>query len=119
MSTLKKLMLIWAGILVLILIVAQLIVTDAKRVHRVLQACEAAVRAAQPERLMEHIASDYQYQGMDWTTLEKLARTIFRKNQFSSTVLYNEKIKVEGDVAEVRFTVIVQPASGSSLPGSI
>ena len=119
MATLKKLLLIWAGILVLILIVAQFIVTDSKRVHRVLQACESAVRDANPDGLMENIANDYQYEGMDWATLNKLARTIFRKNQFSSTVLYKKTIKVGGDTAEVRFSAAVYPASGSVLPGSM
>ncbi|MSR65609.1 MAG: hypothetical protein EXS18_07505 [Verrucomicrobiae bacterium] len=119
MTTLKKLLLIWAGILVLILVVAQFIITDSKRVHRVLKACESAAREAQPDVLMEQIAGDYQFQGMDWTTLDKLARTIFRKNQFSSMVLYKKTIKIAGDTAEVRFSAAVQPASGSALPVSL
>lgn len=119
MSTLKKLLLIWVGLLVLIFVVAHFIVTDAKRAHRVLQACESAVRDAQPDGVMEHLASDYSYQGMDWTAFDKLTRTIFRKNQFSSTMIYNEKIKIEGATADVRFSAAVYPATGSALPGSM
>jgi len=118
MTTLKKFLLIWLAALVLFLVAIQLIVTDSKRVHRVLKACEEAAREAQADKLMDQIAPDYDYQGMDWATLQKLASRIFRKNEFSSTVLYNKKIKVEGSSAEVRFSAMVQPSHESKLPGS-
>lgn len=119
MTTLRKLLLIWLALLVLILAGSQLIVTDSKRVHRVLQACEASVRESQPERLMAQIAPDYAYQRMDWATLHQLARAIFRKNEFSSTVLYREKIKIDGDTAEARFSAYVKSGQGSALPDSL
>ena len=117
MSSFKRFLLVWFGVIALILIGAMFIVTDTKRVHRVLQGCESAVRDSDAGALMNHIARDYQYQSLDWQTMHDLAKTIFQQTQFSTTFLRNKKIKVEGDTADVTFNAIVQSAEGSALPG--
>lgn len=117
MSTLKKLLLLWMGLLVLIFVVARFIVTDSKRVHRVLQACEDAIRSADADGLMAHIARGYEYQSLDWPTMHSATTAIFKRSQFATTFLRAKSIKVNGDSADVKFSAFVQSVEGSALPG--
>jgi hypothetical protein len=118
MSTLKKLLLIWLALLVLLLVGSRFIVTDAKRVNRVLQAVEQSVRDADADGVMDGVARDYQYEGLDWQTLHDRVEGVFRRSRFSTTVIRDKRIQVTGDAAEVRLTVLAQPATGSRRPGS-
>jgi len=118
MTTLKKLLLIWIAVIVLILIAARFIVTDSKRVNRVLQATEAAIRSADADGLVAHVASDYEYQGLTREALQQHARAIFRRGQFPTTIMRNKSIQVAEGVGNVKFTVFAQPAQGSPYPPS-
>lgn len=118
MGSLKRLFLIWIAVIALILVVAQFIVTDSKRVNRVLQACEQAVRNADADGVLANVARDYQYQGMDWETLRAKAAKVFRRSQFPTTVMRNKHITLSGEAGEVTFKILTQPAQGSALPAS-
>jgi hypothetical protein len=118
MSTLKRLLLAWVGLLVLILVIAQFIVTDSKRVNRVLQACEQSLRNADADGILANVARDYQYQDLSWETLREKASRIFRRSQFPTTIMRNKHIQIDGETADVKFKIFTQPAQGSSLPAS-